>query len=682
MPHSRSPSDDLLSLPPTLSAQSEQSGSPSFAWSTSEPKLDSPPRSLPTRTDSHQVAFAPHYSQYLDQDLSSQGETSPATPEGFQGQELVRAENSSDISFSLGTADHLLADASHLIEGHEVWSKALQEEGGTSEGHEGRVIREDEEDRSGNGFGFEGSSPPRDWYSKTFDTFSMVQQEEDLNDGHEGEGFGNVDVGEEQGSQYSFNFDAQSPTSSSSDSDQMDLSPLSAFQETPAYDWFAPGSPVSSRTGSQPQPRRANYGNDLAFAPSTLTHTPETPFFSFGSVYGSDEVTSGCRRYPDSRAIGGVVLSPSSAYTSFSAASTSLSPTSRHSPSQLGQSPVPLSPVSNAFSRSTSTGNKRSQGAWDTRKEGREEGVLGNRAPWNINASRRASAPLGIAVSPPHSALADRRFSCPTATPLKPISSPQLYALPCPSPNFRLDGAFPPVLDYSEKQGSGLPASQSSLIDLPALPTLESPASLPITTSSPESPPPPPPPAHRNLPSSTTSSSKKRRASTSSSTSSTSTSRPRSESITSESTILVEDPAPQVEVERISPITGKPTKVISKRSWPPKDAANRRYRCRIEGCNKSFGRPSALNSHARTHDGIKPFNCPIPKCARPFSVFSNLKRHMIIHPSVDFRSVSVNDLPQIHWVADEKDPGGEGGRLEWLDQVPEGGEAQGQSSTV
>jgi len=40
---------------------------------------------------------------------------------------------------------------------------------------------------------------------------------------------------------------------------------------------------------------------------------------------------------------------------------------------------------------------------------------------------------------------------------------------------------------------------------------------------------------------------------------------------------------------------------------------------------------------------------------------------MVIHPSVDFHAVTVNDLSQIRWVVDVNDPGGEGGRLEWID---------------
>ncbi|GAA5976037.1 hypothetical protein JCM11641_003265 [Rhodosporidiobolus odoratus] len=128
----------------------------------------------------------------------------------------------------------------------------------------------------------------------------------------------------------------------------------------------------------------------------------------------------------------------------------------------------------------------------------------------------------------------------------------------------------------------------------------------------------------------------------------------------------------------ISPITGKPTKIIAKRGWPPKDAHKRVYLCEVEGCGKSFGRPSARDTHARSHSGVKPFVCPIPSCARAFTVFSNLKRHLGIHPTVDFRQVSVHDLPLIRWVDDPNEP--EGGRLEWIDEALPGG-APGALST-
>ncbi|GAA6005896.1 hypothetical protein JCM10207_007266 [Rhodosporidiobolus poonsookiae] len=132
----------------------------------------------------------------------------------------------------------------------------------------------------------------------------------------------------------------------------------------------------------------------------------------------------------------------------------------------------------------------------------------------------------------------------------------------------------------------------------------------------------------------------------------------------------------------ISPITGKPTKIISKRGWPPKDAAKRVYFCEVEGCGKSFGRPSARDTHMRSHDGVKPFVCPIPSCARGFSVFSNLKRHMIVHPTVDFRHVAVHDLPLIQWVPDPLDQHGTGagGRLEWMEEAPAAASAGGSGA--
>ncbi|GAA5913287.1 hypothetical protein JCM8208_005197 [Rhodotorula glutinis] len=127
----------------------------------------------------------------------------------------------------------------------------------------------------------------------------------------------------------------------------------------------------------------------------------------------------------------------------------------------------------------------------------------------------------------------------------------------------------------------------------------------------------------------------------------------------------------------ISPITGKPVKKISKRGWPPKDAHKRVFVCEVEGCGKKFGRPSARDTHMRSHTGVKPFTCPIPTCARSFGVFSNLKRHMIVHPTVDFRQVNVHDLPHMRFVHDPPGavPTPDGGRLEWIedddDEVPQ-----------
>ncbi|KAM0789656.1 hypothetical protein ACM66B_000458 [Microbotryomycetes sp. NB124-2] len=122
---------------------------------------------------------------------------------------------------------------------------------------------------------------------------------------------------------------------------------------------------------------------------------------------------------------------------------------------------------------------------------------------------------------------------------------------------------------------------------------------------------------------------------------------------------------------RISPVTGKPTRQISKRQWPPKDADRRLWTCPVEGCELTFGRPSAVHTHMRTHDGAKPFVCPMLDCQRPFSVFSNLKRHMVVHPTVDFTHVNVKDFADVRCV----ESSGGGFELVWADQQ-EGGEDQ------
>lgn len=55
------------------------------------------------------------------------------------------------------------------------------------------------------------------------------------------------------------------------------------------------------------------------------------------------------------------------------------------------------------------------------------------------------------------------------------------------------------------------------------------------------------------------------------------------------------------------------------------------------------------------HTLDKPFVCPVGGCSRPFSVFSNMKRHMTVHPSVDFRGISVRDLDNMEWLAHPTD---------------------------
>lgn len=160
----------------------------------------------------------------------------------------------------------------------------------------------------------------------------------------------------------------------------------------------------------------------------------------------------------------------------------------------------------------------------------------------------------------------------------------------------------------------------------------------------------------------------------------------------------------------ISPITGKPTKIISKRQWPPKDAAKRIYSCPFEDCDKTFGRPSARETHIRSHSGVRrEFNpLPSPEYVRADSkgclhslylshhfmstsfqrllepqeahdrsspshfysiaapsrgLLTPLSVKSQVHPTVDFRQVAVNDLAHIRCIETDEGP-----VLQWIDE--------------
>ncbi|KIO19139.1 hypothetical protein M407DRAFT_223613 [Tulasnella calospora MUT 4182] len=57
---------------------------------------------------------------------------------------------------------------------------------------------------------------------------------------------------------------------------------------------------------------------------------------------------------------------------------------------------------------------------------------------------------------------------------------------------------------------------------------------------------------------------------------------------------------------------------------PPKN-----YVC--ETCNKAFERRASLETHMTVHNGQRPHKCPVPRCARDFSVRSNFRRHLRTH---------------------------------------------------
>ncbi|GAA5851633.1 hypothetical protein JCM3766R1_002013 [Sporobolomyces carnicolor] len=444
------------------------------------------------------------------------------------------------------------------------------------------------------------------------------------------------------------------------------LSPLSDSATDSTYDCLS----VEPSCSPYSNPRRATYGMD-----SPLASSPESPLQHRHSGTAPIPIaTSGpySQRYAEPTES----FFPSYGFASFSAASTALSqspPVSLQHPPSLPGHPRVLFGAQVEHSR-----NEFNSAAPSSLVD------------FSIKQARRASTQGHTLSYPRRPAIDNRRLSCPAPAPLGPVPSPHLGTLPCPSPNFALDGGptLPrPSASVPPARFELAPPFEASLVDLPPLPvavaseTMALPTPPPLPESS-------PPSSARRRPQKPS----KRRHSSSSS-SSLSPSSPASSILHSPrtrevpaaldtSTDAIDHDSAHVaaaaddHARKISPITGKPTRTIAKRSWPPKDAALRRFACPIVDCDKTFGRPSALNTHMRTHDGRKPFECPVPSCARPFSVFSNLKRHMVVHPSVDFRCVTVNDMAQIRWRADANDPGGEGGRLEWIDDDP----GQGQGS--
>ncbi|KAG0143764.1 hypothetical protein CROQUDRAFT_32511, partial [Cronartium quercuum f. sp. fusiforme G11] len=52
----------------------------------------------------------------------------------------------------------------------------------------------------------------------------------------------------------------------------------------------------------------------------------------------------------------------------------------------------------------------------------------------------------------------------------------------------------------------------------------------------------------------------------------------------------------------------------------------KRFGCPI--CDKRFARAFNLQTHIGTHQGIRPFDCPVNECFKSFSRRHDLSRHL------------------------------------------------------